>query len=97
MTSFFPSLYCSALIAMGIFQDDNVRSDWAQIVKELFSEDETSISHKDWPPLSSDLNTVENLWNLLHHQHRILAKKMMQLWEEINAVMLHKLIKMMPQ
>lgn len=43
---------------MGIFQDDNIRINLAQTVKE-------TLSQKDWPPWSPEFNPSEDLWDVL--------------------------------
>ena len=48
-----------------IFQDDNVRINWVQIVKEWFWQRKTSFSHMDWLPESPELNPIEELWDVL--------------------------------
>jgi len=74
-------------------------------MKEWFGDDETS--HMDWPPQSPDLNPIDSLCDVpektlhsgptLPSPQQDLADNLIQLWTEINVVMLQKLIETMPQ
>lgn len=54
----------------GVFQDEKSRLYQTQIVNKMFSENETFVSHLDWPPKSSDINLFGILWDVLEKAFR---------------------------
>ena len=54
----------------GIFQDDNVPKHIAHVVKNWYQEHGSKLEQMEWPPQSSDRNTIEHSWYVLERQVR---------------------------
>ena len=87
----------------GIFQDDNDKIHPAQIGKEWFREHEESFSHMNCPPQSPDLNSN---WKSFEYATEdfmewfdspVIKTRSRPTINEINVVMLRKVVETMPQ
>ncbi|GBO22440.1 hypothetical protein AVEN_91179-1 [Araneus ventricosus] len=95
MEFFFPD-------GTGIFQDDNAKIQRALIIQNLFRDYQDSFSCMNWPPQSQDLNSVENLWNMLEQRLwsgsflpssvLCLGDKLLQIWTAIGSETIQNLI-----
>ncbi|GBO42429.1 hypothetical protein AVEN_69110-1 [Araneus ventricosus] len=52
----------------GIFQQDNAPCHKPRIVLEWFEEHTDEFHLMSWPPKSSDINPMENIWNVMKRQ-----------------------------
>jgi transposase len=87
-----------------IFQQDNARIHTSQITKDFLCEQNVRVM--EWPPLSPDLNPIENLWGILsrkvyangkqYHSINELKKSIQEAWDGIPMTVLNNLVKSMP-
>ena len=87
-----------------IFQQDNARIHTSQITKDFLCEQNVRVM--DWPPLSPDLNPIENLWGIISRkvyadgrQYTSISdlKKVIQSeWDAIPISTLENLVDSMP-
>ncbi len=84
---------------MYIFQDDNVKIHWTQIVKYCFSEHEESFSYTNCPPQRPELNPIESLRDVTLYSlsNTRSCPKINATYDEISVVILHNFVKTMPQ
>lgn len=88
-----------------IYMDDNARPHRARIVNEFFYQN--GINRMWWPALSSDLNPIEQIWDVLqrrissrnHHPDtlRELREALVEEWNQIPNEIINNLVQSMPQ
>jgi len=86
-----------------VFQQDNNPKHTAKITQTFFKSSRMKVL--DWPPQSSDLNPIENLWSILdkkidktgvtNTENYFVAIK--EAWEELDEKYLQNLVESMPK
>ncbi|GBL90541.1 Transposable element Tc1 transposase [Araneus ventricosus] len=91
----------------GIFQQVNALSHKARIALEWFEEHTDEFHLMSWPPNSSDLNPMEQIWDVMERQIRAqtppcpnistLRDSCLDIWYNLSTVMYQKLVSSMPR
>ncbi len=80
ITTVCPSSY-------GYFQQDNAPCHKAQIISDWFLEHENEFTLLPWPPQSSNLNTIEHLWDVVEREIRIMVLQLTNLQQLRDTIM----------
>ena len=99
MTTVYPS-------SDGYFQQDNAPCHKAQIISDWFLEHDNEFTLLKWPPQSPDLNPIEQLWDVVEWEIRImdvqptnlqqLRDAIMSIWTKISEECFQHLVESMP-
>ena len=100
MTTVYPS-------SDGYFQQDNAPCHKAQIISDWFLEHDNEFTLLKWPPQSPDLNPIEQLWDVVEWEIRImdvqptnlqqLLDAIMSIWTKISEECFQHLVESMPR
>ncbi len=100
MTTVYPS-------SKGYFQQDNAPCHKAQIISDWFLEHDNEFNLHKWPPQSPDLNPIEQLWDVVERETRImdvqptnlqqLRDTIMSIWTKISEQCFQHLVESMPR
>ncbi len=80
MTTVYPS-------SDGYFQQDNAPCHKAQIISDWFLEHDNEFTLLKWPPQSPDLNPIEQLWDVVEREIRIMNVQPTNLQQLRDAIM----------
>ncbi len=95
------------LLMDGYFQQDNAPCHKAQIISDWFLEHDNEFTLFKWPPQSPDLNPIEQLWDVVEREIRImdvqptnlqqLRDAIMSIWTKIFEECIRHLVESMPR
>jgi len=100
---FMTTVYLSSDV---YFLLDNAPCHKAQIISDCFLEYDNEFTLLKWPPQSPNLNPIENLWNVVEREIRIMDAQptnlqqlhdaIMSIWTELSEECFQHLVESMP-
>ncbi len=91
----------------GYFQQDNAPCHKAQIISDWFLEHDNEFNLLKWPPQSPDLSPIEQLWDVVEREIRIMDVQLttlqqlhdfiMSIWTKISEECFQHLVESMPR